>query len=217
VQLIGPHPSRRPAEIPQGYERYQIDVAAKAGVAAMKWRPDSIDAATVTDAQHAEMLAGALAMSLQKLKQHIQEHCLPPQDEDFEEKLRRKKTGGSRLVFVNSDQADVTLAGEIERALKENNFSVVLADSDDYDDLDLNIQICEALVVVFGAASPKWVKRQLQYYLKEKQKRDDDPLVSVYEGPPAPKSPIGIHLAEVRHVSDIEQLIARLRGERPLN
>jgi hypothetical protein len=217
VQLIGPHPSRRPAEIPQGYERYQIDAAGKAGVPVLHWRSDSFDPSTITDAQHGEVLAGALAMSLQKLKQHIQEHCQPPRDERFEEKLRQKNTGGSQLVFVNSDQADVTLAGEIERALKENNFSVVLADSDDYDDLDLNIQICEALVVVFGAASPKWVKRQLQYYLKEKQKRGSDPLVSVYEGPPEPKGPIGIHLAEVRHVNDIGKLIAQLRGERPLN
>jgi len=190
VQLLGPYHSKRPADLPAGYERYQLDEAKHAGIPTLHWRPDSLELAQVTDPAHAELLASAVSMSPERLKHEIIRRCEPPKQEPPFKKSDR------RLVFVNSDRSDLALASEIRAELERHNFGVVLPDFDegDYDDPDTYIRVCEALVLVFGEVSPKWVRRQLLRYIKLRHEREKDAVLEIFEGPPVPKADTGISL-----------------------
>lgn len=212
VQLVGPYHSKRPEGISMGYELYQLEAARQAGAPALHWRADSLDVTKIVDRPHADLLASATALSPERLKQEIVRRCEPPPPED--PRLKDKGKSDRRLVFVNSEQVDLPLANDIRLALEANNFGVVLPDFEDgdYDDLDIYIRICEALVVVFGDVPPKWVKRQLLHYVKLEHERDKNALVRIFDGPPAPKEYPGISLPNAKHVSEIDELIAHLNA-----
>lgn len=210
VQMVGPYPSRRPAEFPGGYEAFQIDAAKVANVPFLLWRRPDVDPGAAQDPQHAGLLASAAAMTLESLKGESLKHVAyvepaPPPP---------PPAGDGELIFISSDQTDLDLAKKLKDELVKNNFGVLMPNfnGDMRRDLEDNLLMCDSLVFVFGAAEADWLKRHMLQYRKLKPSRDRPPrVVRILQGPPEPKDDPGISLPEVREVKTIEDLIDQLR------
>jgi hypothetical protein len=185
VQMLGPYPSRRPPEIPAGYASFQIEEARKAGLRTLLWRRNDVDPSGVDDPHHAALLDGAAAMTLEALKSEIRRLCAP---------VKAEPPATESFVFVNSDKSDLSIARDLQTALRKRNFGV-------------------ALVFVFGEAEPSWLRRQLLHYQKLKPDRRKPPrIVRIFQGPPVPKADPGIFLPEALEVASVDDLINHLLG-----
>ena len=66
-------------------------------------------------------------------------------------------------------------------------------------DLEQNLLVCDALIIIYGSATVTWVRGQLLQCRKILFRREQ-PLraLAIYEGPPAPKDPLDIKLANMQ-------------------
>jgi hypothetical protein len=111
-----------------------------------------------------------------------------------------------QFVFINADGSDIQLAEDLRRELTGANLTsavpILQGSSEDVRlDLEENIVDCDALVMVYGEATPVWVRGQLRLYSKLKHRRKQ-PLkaLAIYLGPPESKPDIGMDMPEVRRI-----------------
>jgi hypothetical protein len=200
VQLLGRTHAKRPPDLPLGYDRLQFEHALARGLPILQWLRPDFDPAGVTDREHAKLLAGenVLRMGFEGFKAEIVKRVgkppAPPQ------------SGEQQFIFINADGSDIELAEDLRRELKSANLSaaipVLQGSSEDVRlDLEENIVECDALVMVYGEATPVWVRGQLRLYSKLKHRRKE-PLkaLALYLGPPEAKPDIGMDLPEVKKI-----------------
>ncbi len=200
VQLLGRAHAKRPPDLTQGYDRAQLERAAERGLPVMQWLRPDIDPATVTDAEHARLLSGEHVMraGLESFKAEIVRRMgkkEPPPQETAE-----------RFVFINADGSDIELADTLRRELAGSNVTAAIpllqGSSEDVRlDLEENIVDCDALVMVYGEATPVWVRGQLRLYSKLKHRRRQ-PMraLAICLGPPETKPDIGMDFAELKQI-----------------
>jgi hypothetical protein len=200
VQLVGRTHAKRPPDLTQGYDRMQVERAAARGLPIMQWLRPDVDPATVTDAEHAKLLSGEYVMrvGLESFKAEIVRRTErkepPPQD------------SAERFVFINADGSDIELADTLRRELAGSNVSAAIpllqGSSEDVRlDLEENIVDCDALVMVYGAATPVWVRGQLRLYSKLKHRRKQPvKALAICLGPPETKPDIGMDFTELKQI-----------------
>jgi hypothetical protein len=221
VQLVGPRPARRPPDMPQGFDRLQFERALTRGLPIMQWLRPDIDPATVTDPQHAQLLQGenVMRLGLESFKADLVKRLSKPAPPPA------PALGEDQFVFINADGSDIELAENLRRELSGANLSAAIpilqGSSEDVRlDLEANIVDCDALVMVYGEATPVWVRGQLRLYSKLKHRRAA-PLkaLAIYLGPPETKPDIGMDMPEVRRIDyregaaaeSLRQFLAGLR------
>lgn len=196
VQLLGQTPARRPPDIPQGYDRLQLERAMTRNLPIMQWLRPDIDPSTIADGQHASLLAGenVMRVGLESFKGDIVKRTQkseppPPPSESF--------------VFIDADGSDSDLADTLRQELARAhvNAAVPLLQGSSEDvrlDLEENLIECDALLMVYGEAAPVWVRGQLRLFSKLKHRRKQ-PLkaLAIYLGPPETKPDIGMNLEEL--------------------
>lgn len=203
VQLLGRTHSKRPPDLPQGYDRLQAERAAARRMPVLQWLRPDLDPATIADPQHADLLAGenVIRIGLESFKAEIVKRAekKPPP-------APAADAAAKQFIFINADGSDLQLAEELRKEFKGANFSAaipVLQGSSEEVRLDLeeNIVECDALLMVYGAAAPVWVRGQLRLYSKLKHRRKE-PLkaLAIYLGPPDAKPDIGMDLPECRQI-----------------
>jgi hypothetical protein len=65
------------------------------------------------------------------------------------------------------------------------------------EDLEGNLKDCDALLLIYGAAPPAWVRGQLRQYTKLRAQRDRPlSVLSIYVGPPDGKGDLAMTLDE---------------------
>ena len=68
-------------------------------------------------------------------------------------------------------------------------------------DLEGYLIDCSALVLVYGEASPSWVRGQLRLFDKLSSRRDRAPRVlAIYAGPPEEKPDLGVVRQDIRFI-----------------
>ncbi|MGZ8254523.1 MAG: toll/interleukin-1 receptor domain-containing protein [Burkholderiaceae bacterium] len=190
VQLLGTFSPRRPKGLPEGYMQCELDLARAAGKRILRWRDPRLDPAMAEDADHRAFLeaGGVIAEPLEDFKKAILKALTPPQVVPI------PRTNVQ--VFVARDQADQPLAEEICSMLEhcDAGWSRSLLDEKGQDpqvyrqDMEDRIKECDAIIVVYGRATPLWVRRQLGLLgkkLAEFNKRAA--ALAVFDGPPEPK------------------------------
>jgi hypothetical protein len=204
VQLLGRTNAKRPPDMPLGYDRQQFERAIARGIPILQWLRPDVDPATVTDREHSKLLSGehVMRIGLEAFKADIVKRLAkppappPPAPGPAEE----------QFVFINADGSDIQLAEDLRRELSGANLTsaipILQGSSEDVRlDLEENIVECDALVMVYGEATPVWVRGQLRLYSKLKHRRKQ-PLktLAIYLGPPESKPDIGMDMPEVKRI-----------------
>lgn len=191
VQLLSALPGKRPPDLPQGYVRLQYERAAAAGLAVVQWRAPQLDPATVEDEAQRGLLEleTVMAVSVDELQREVVRLATV----EPETAIAQPADG---LVFVNVEAGDIEIAQPLCEALEARGLSCVLplaggSPAEVRADLEQNLMFCDALVIVYGSISPRWVRDQLLLLRKIAWKRETPiKALAVYEGPPQDKEPL---------------------------
>ncbi len=200
VQLLGKRIGRMPPDLPQGYTRYQCELAKSSRVPLLQWRRPDIDPEACNDPAYQTILksetviaSGFEAFKVQLLKE-IRKGKEPP---------RQVK---SSTVFINADDKDMEIAKEVERECLCNALPAILPMTGSSSeairrDLEENLIDCDVLVFIYGDTTQDWIRGQLRFFNKVRPKRESPPkLLAICSGPP-PKPEIGISFPDA-HVID---------------
>jgi hypothetical protein len=203
VQLLGPHKGRTPLDLAGGYTRFQYAAAQTKGIEIVQWRRPDLDLNTVDKQDHRELLMAdtVISMTFASFKEEVLRRAAKPVS-------AQRKTSPSSLVFINAQQEDTEIAKTLRGEFSKHKFPSILMTStakaaDNRAKLDENIVDCDALIVVYGQASPEWVERVWKHYFKVKYKRQDrgDPRVlAQYIGPPPEKDPLTIFVPDLHEI-----------------
>jgi TIR domain len=194
VQLVGPVPSRRPVDLPQGYSQFQYETAKQLGLKVTLWRRSELDISTLNHADAALLKMPEIMVSgLEGFKDHLLKVL---QEEERAEKS--EKPTSDSFVFINADKDDREIAVALSEEFGRHNYLAFRRTNDGTAEeisknLEENILECTALVLVYGSTSPTWVQGQIRLFTKLKNRRAQPPKVlAIYTGPPAPKPDIGV-------------------------
>jgi hypothetical protein len=201
VQLLGPYPGRAPRDLPEGYTIHQHEAALAQRVEILQWRRPDIDPAAAVDQRYRTLLQGetVIADSFEVFKAEVRARA----EHVSEAAPARDAATRSSLVFINADSEDLAIARELKAEFQRHRIPVSLPVPGDFGeatrlDLEENLVECSALILVYGQATPVWVRGQLRLFNKLRGRRSEPPRVlAVYAGPPAPKSEIDFSLPDV--------------------
>jgi hypothetical protein len=196
VQLLSGTAGKKPVDLPQGYPKFQLELALAADKPILQWRNSTLDVATVEDEDHRAMLEattvraeGIEDFKLEILKQ-LSEPKPPPSKHIF--------------VFVDMESADRLFAEQICEILDRYGAEYVLPiESEDPGenrrDLEQNLTECDALIVIYGMTTNTWVRGQLREAHKTVALRQQ-PLraLAVLEGPPEQKAPVDMKIQNMK-------------------
>jgi hypothetical protein len=202
VQLLGKYRARTPPDLPEGYTRTQFAIAEASGVEIMQWRRSDLAVESVENAQQCELLTGehVMASGLESFKAEVLARTSP------QPPAPAKPSEASPLIFVNADRDDMAIAEQIEKEIRNHGFSPVIPWLDGSAeeirrDLDGCLMDCDAMVLIYGQASPVWVRTQGRRYIKMRGMRPVPPRVLVlYYGPPEQKHDIRFSVPELREI-----------------
>jgi hypothetical protein len=202
VQLLSDTRGRRPAGLPQGYAALQWELVTQRlgrAIPILQWRSPALDVGAISDPHLSALmqLETVRAESMVDFQRAIVAALAPPPPPP-------PPPVTNILVFVNVDSADRQLAEQVEDILARNGAEVSLpaAGSDcagNREDLENNLRACDGLIVIYGATTDLWVRRQLLEFRKQRAFRDSPLLaLSIFEGPPpVSRPPVGISLNEL--------------------
>jgi len=207
VQLLGRTHAKRPADVPQGYDRLQFERAITRGIPILQWLRPDIDPTTLSDPQHAALLSGenVMRIGLEAFKADIIKRA---------EKRPPPAPPSEQFIFINADGSDLKIAEDLRREFTSAQVSaavpILQGSSEDVRlDLEENIVECDALVMVYGEATPVWVRGQLRLYSKLKHRRKQPvKALAIYLGPPESKPDIGMDLPEIKRIEYREGMAA---------
>lgn len=190
IQLLGPHPGRKPENIPQGYTRLQLEYAQGKKLPILHWRDPALDLTTVEAADQRQLLeAGTVyAEPLESFKERIVRQATETQPTTLSNQTLRS----APEVFINSEQRDRSLAKLLQDHLDERLLVTLPLETgksrEIREDLEDKLLSCDAMIVVYGETPVSWVDRQIRHCNKILRLRESDfRALAVYEGPPEEK------------------------------
>lgn len=215
VQLLSGVAGRAPPDLPEGYLRAQLALAEARGAAVMQWRHPDLDTGRLASAQQRALLGGVhvMAVGLEAFKAEVQQR--------LSKRSPAPKAPRSSLVFINADRDDLPIAKALQGEFSRNAFPVAVpslsgAAEDVRADLEENLVDCDALVLVYGQASPVWVRGQLRLFNRVRRaRRPEEPprVLAIFTGPPSEKEDIGFDLPDARRIDCRDALdLTCLRG-----
>lgn len=217
VQLLGRYPSPRTDNLPRGYEGLQAERAAVAGVPILQWRIPSLEAESVRDPGHRDMVFAetVLATDLEEFKRIVGEQARKSAAQPDH------STGtGESYILLSACGDDLSVADAIAERLADEDvaFDIVddttpladLTDSEDYD----------GIMIVYGGCPQRWVQQQVRQCRRiVLDKKHRAPECAVFVGPPQDKDPLRcrpprFHVIEDDDQVKLDEYLASLRQRR---
>jgi len=121
VQLLSGTAGKKPIDVPQGYPRFQLDLAIAAGKPILQWRSPSLDVAAVEDDEHRALLEAVTvrAESIEDFKRELRRRL-------FEQPQPQVQKRTNTFVFVDMESSDRPLAEQICDILDRQGAEFVL-------------------------------------------------------------------------------------------
>jgi hypothetical protein len=216
IQLLGPIPGKRPADIPEGYGWLQLQAARWQGIEILQWRSPEIDLETIEWGQHRELLEQETvqATSLESFKRAILSALSPTPP------LPVRVITDRPLIFLNTEQRHQPIAAEIRAAIGNRvDWAEPLYEGpavEVREDLEQNLIDCDSMVMVF-ADNAGWARAQLRQFRKLAPRRER-PIVAipVIDTLAEPKPELGFYLSEMVIIDGRNgigpQTVARLKS-----
>ena len=223
VQLLGSSPGKKPAGLPQGYVRCQLELARASGKPILQWRDPDLDLGTVKDAEHKRLLQGedVIAESLEDFKKEILRRLASLSQPEPDKPI-------NVCIFVDAcspeDRQTAAIIGDILRRYNISHFLPPETDDQDEYERDLlsNLESCTGLVIIYGDQKNSLVvRRRLGRLVKPLQFLPSKPAVAVFEGPPPKKAPLGFFMPNLTTLNcqngvdeaEIRRFVERLSAE----
>jgi hypothetical protein len=196
VQLLSGVAGRKPPSAPQGFPALQYALAKRSKLSLLQWRARELEVEKVEDDAQRELLRGesVRACGIEEFKGAVVEEAKrePP--------LARPRSAADVLLFLDTDAADRALAERIGKHLLTQGIGYSMAlqagsPEEIRKDLEDNLRECDGLMLVYGAASPNWVRSKLRWCRKIVSQRSEPPVaLAVFEGAPHEQEGIGIQI-----------------------
>ncbi len=199
VQLLSGVAGRKPPDLPQGYTQLQIELAQQVGIPVLQWRRPTLALADIEDQAHRTLLDATTvrAEKIEDFKREIVKRV-------FEKPAPLPEEHLNAFVFVDMETPDRPLAEAVCNVLDEYGVDYSLPTQNDdpaeyRHDLEHNLSLCDGLIVVYGASTKSWVRRQLLECRKIMAMRKT-PLnaFALYEGPPEEKEPLDLKIHNMK-------------------
>jgi hypothetical protein len=195
VQLLSDVVGRKPALAPKGFPARQHELARAAKIPLLQWRARELAVDAVADADQRALLLGdtVRACGIEEFKQAVSA-------EARREPVQPAPPRGEILLFLDCEDADRELAERIGGHLLANGigFAEALRDGSPEEirkDLEHSLEECDGLMLIYGSASPSWIRSRLRQCRKIVSQRADPPVaLAVIEGPPAEKPDVGMSI-----------------------
>jgi hypothetical protein len=222
--------ARCPPDLPNGYARQQYEMAK--GVAETRkdfslllWRQPELDPAAVTNNDRVLLTTPeTMAMGLESFKAEIVKRIEQANAPKRRELERDPDTGIH--VFINAVEQDQGIAESVQKDFLRNGCKAFLPIYDGEPaqlraDLEDKINWCDALVLVYGEAHPRWISSQAMAYSKLKRTRTEQRgCFPICRAPPQPKPKHGVAMPELCEIDytagspddPIKQVVAELRA-----
>ena len=209
VQMLGPRPGRKPADLPEGYLRAQIDAAREATVITRMWRRPDIDIAMIADKDHQalmsdeDVVSSTLADFKELIRKELERRPKAEDKEDEGEEVTERQS-----IFINSETSDMDVAKTLQKQLGEHDMTVRLSlfygdTKEKRQGLYECMQEYDFILLIYGRASPEWVQSQLDLFMKlnPRVKRKNMKVLVTLDGPPDGKpDDLGISMPELRWI-----------------
>jgi hypothetical protein len=174
------------------------------GLPILQWRSPALDVPAVQrdveDPEHRELLLGASvqAVDIEDFSREVIRQA------DRERDAQQQGPSPDAFVFVNMDldHDDPRTAEALCRYFEQHGIEYALpirsGEAEEIqEDREANLVRCDGMIVVHGAVSSAWVRRQLRDFrelaLSRKKKCR---ALAIFQGPP-PKDPLGIFLRDM--------------------
>jgi hypothetical protein len=218
VQLLSRVPGRKLSS--ERLTQLQYRIARELGRRVLQWRdPNLLHLDEVSDPAHRALLETAAAIGIEEFKNsalnaaRVEAEPAPMPEQDL-----------SQAVFINCASEDRTIAEPLIEAVRKSAgilaakganciFAVDAGQpSAIRSDLELKLQQCGAMILVYGRASADWVKEQVRQIRKTVMKRKRAfKAIALYDGPPDKKvdldfSALGVELINCRDGFEPEKM-----------
>ncbi|MCP4345368.1 MAG: toll/interleukin-1 receptor domain-containing protein [Desulfobacterales bacterium] len=194
----------------------QYERAKDSEIEIMQWRSPMLDLNALKDRKHQSFLekSTVFAGNLEEFKREVvkRTHKNMKRDSLKHEVAKRihknmkcdplkselKTDSIHPLVFLNANYVDESLVKPISNLMEKNcvAYASSLYDEDVLDilkDIEMNLLVCNGVVVVYGKAKVVWVREQLLECRRVMYRREQPlKVLAVYEGPPDEKKPLNI-------------------------
>lgn len=208
VQLLGPYENFKTVDLPNGYEGLQLEQAKAAGKPVMRWHDPAL---AINSPRYLELLSSgsAMAMPFEDFKREVEQQAralAAKQKLDSQRDTTFIPSGA--FALVNATQVDKTAADDICQALASRAIGYDLIDETTLlgDLKDDDIEIYNALLVIYGQCEPTWVQEQLRTCRKIALRRKQQaPVCAVYIGPPPDKEPLRTRPPQFYYFNDYRE------------
>ncbi len=123
-------------------------------------------------------------------------------------------------VFINAERNDLDEAKRLAKRVSESGHGHMVFEplqqgtaEEIRADLEGNLRSCDALVLVYGRASPAWVRSQLSQYARLRRQRDA-PLrvLALYVEPAGERPDIGVSMPDIVEfdLARVDEMLGRL-------
>jgi hypothetical protein len=201
VQILGRRAGRVPPDLPEGYTLSQLNAAKAAGIPIMQWRHPDLDLTAISDSSYVTIVSAetVVACGFEAFKRQVLDWLRRP--------ALKARAPRSSTVFINADDRDLNIAKEIERECLRHALTTILPMSGpsseaNRKDLADNLTDCDVLLFIYGDTTQDWIRSQLRFFNKIKQKREMElRVLAICSGPPAEKPDIGMTVPSATVIS----------------
>jgi len=208
VQLLGPHPGRRPpwSEIP--YIVLQANamrsVALKRELPSFVWRSPDVRLDAVVDAAYRQVVTGASTAGFESFQQEVLARAAAPRIERPVASLPRAASSTSDdaplSICVNADAPDRALGQRVRDMLFELGADATLAPEPAPDqppaqwrqDYESMLDDSHGIVIIYGATAPSWVQAQVRAARKLLARTRRGTWGALLDGPPGQQPDHGV-------------------------
>ncbi|MEO1199878.1 MAG: toll/interleukin-1 receptor domain-containing protein [Pseudomonadota bacterium] len=231
VQLIGDYPAMRLPPLEHDFATTQLlmaEAVEREGFEILQWRAPDLDLSAIKDDQHIALLTGNRVMgnlTLETFKATIVDHAtIPPEEDEPEPEVAAAADGGDvPEIFVNANDDDDGLIDQIMTKLDDMGVNIYAPMNDDNaerirEELEEYYKTCDAIVVVYGEAEPRWVRSQVTMCNKLEHERKRKPrLKALLMAPPEAKANLRMRLSDWQEIDcrdglDPERLKSMIAG-----
>jgi hypothetical protein len=214
VQLLGPYTTPGTPDLPQGYERLQLELAKAADRAVLRWHDPALDRQRVRQPERLTWET-VTVMPFEDFKQEVEQ-----QVQRLIAQRHRPAVVGDAFALIGARSLDRQVAADLCEVLERHAIGYDLVDEND--DLVLLAQqggaTYQALLVVYGQCEQQWVQQQVRGCFLKLGKQATVPVCAVYLGLPPGKEPLRIRPPHFHFFSDpadpdFQRFIAEVRAK----
>ncbi|MCV6637262.1 toll/interleukin-1 receptor domain-containing protein [Candidatus Albibeggiatoa sp. nov. NOAA] len=199
-----------------GYALFQYQQAKQANLKILQWRPQFIDVNSITDQNQRDLLMTdtVVVMGLVEFQHYVSQQISKWQQMEAERQHQaqflqqiQQQTEQDIVVFIDANPDDMSLGQQISEVLQNYGIAYTLPlpvtpqtkAAEIRKDLKNNLLYSDALLILYGEATPEWVRGQLWEVRRLQGNRKQSlKVLAVFNQLSQQKPPLNMNLPNMR-------------------